>query len=437
MTEVSRPGLVWDDSGWHLVPCWGTEISIDAIKTLCQRTLQLDASDDCKVSFLAEGAFNRVYIVEINQQQRCVIRVSLPVDPQNKTAGEVATLRWLKQHSGIPVPEVIAFDDSRNNEIGYEWILMEMMPGASAWNRWRKLSMEAKETLVQEIAEYQAQLFRNSEFRTIGTLLGENVAAASTSCFTPGRIVDPMFFMGHHFDYDVPRGPFRSSHDWLESYIAIIAKEKTDEMNEAEDEEDKEDAERNIRVARMLADLLPKIFPMTQNPPERTVLWHNDLSLHNIMVDHEGAITAVIDWECVSAMPFWTATMMPKFLYGADREEKPDRDQYADETPESMAARHQTDTDDELDNEGKTELYWIHLMEYEMTLLRKVYSDHIARLWSGFDEAMAEGLLKTDFYKAVVYCADGWCLKRVERWVSAINKGEFPRLDETLMRNVN
>jgi hypothetical protein len=290
--------------------------------------------------------------------------------------------------------------------------------------------MEAKKALVEKIAEYHAQLFSSLEFRTIGTLKDDSIATDPHSI--PGRIVSRMFFWGTHFDYDIARGPFRSSHDWLQSFISIIIQDQAREINEAEDEEDKEDAEYNMQVAQMLADLLPKIFPSIQNPPERTVIWHDDLSLQNIMVDDKGAITAIIDWECVSAMPTWAAMQMPKFLRGAAREEEPHRDQYADEKAEDVAARQEIDPDDDLNNEGKNELYWIHLMEYEQTQLRKVYSDHMSRLWAGWDETVADGTLKADFFGAVVRCADGFNLKRIEAWVDAINRGEFPALADTL-----
>jgi aminoglycoside phosphotransferase (APT) family kinase protein len=39
-------------------------------------------------------------------------------------------------------------------------------------------------------------------------------------------------------------------------------------------------------------------FPSPESLPKRTVIWHDDLSLSNILVD-EGIITAVLDWECV------------------------------------------------------------------------------------------------------------------------------------------
>ncbi|KAK7413662.1 hypothetical protein QQX98_007444 [Neonectria punicea] len=341
MSKSSREGSLWDDSGLDLEPGWEFEPSLDAVKTVCQQTLQLDVPDNCAVSFLAAGAFDRLYVVEDNLEQKFIMRVSLPVDPHNKTASEVATLRWLRNHSDIPVPRVMAFDDSSNSEIGFEWILMQLIPDTSAYYQWRKLRMETKKALPDGF---------------LNVLLGPT------------------------FDYDVPRGPFRTSHDWLESFISIILQDQAKEVNEAEDEDDKEDAEYNLRVAQKLADLLPKIFPKIQNPPERTVLWHDDLSLQNIMVDDKGAITAIIDWECVSAMPFWVATQMPKFLRGSNREQKPRREQYGDETPEEVAARQETDSDDGLDSEGKCELYWIHLKEYEQTQLRKVYSDHMSQI---------------------------------------------------------
>jgi hypothetical protein len=56
------------------------------------------------------------------------MRVTLPVSPHHKTRGEVATLRWVREHTNIPVPKVIAFDDNSDDSIGFEWILVELMP---------------------------------------------------------------------------------------------------------------------------------------------------------------------------------------------------------------------------------------------------------------------------------------------------------------------
>ncbi|KAK3997734.1 altered inheritance of mitochondria 9, mitochondrial [Cladorrhinum sp. PSN332] len=120
-----RIGLVWDDSGWDLEPQWAREPQIDAIEAVCRRALGIkDHREPCTATFHAAGAFNRLYLIT-TLLGKSLIRVTLPVDPKWKTQGEVATLRWLRHGTNVPVPRVVAFDDAQDNELGFEWILME------------------------------------------------------------------------------------------------------------------------------------------------------------------------------------------------------------------------------------------------------------------------------------------------------------------------
>jgi aminoglycoside phosphotransferase (APT) family kinase protein len=444
MPHHQRDGLEWDDGGFDLKPRWARQPQLDNIARLCRRVLGLSAEDRCQVAFHAEGAFNKVYLVE-SPRGTSLLRVSLPVDPGHKTRGEVITLRWIRRMTHTPVPKVIAFDDSQDNEVGFEWILMELMAGVSAYKRWRRMSMAEKTWVVEQVAEYQSQLFRHSledaQFQSIGTLSPSNPAPGNpesehspSSDPKPGRIVSHMFFMGDHFNYDIARGPFRSSHDWLDAYLSIIHQEQAEILakeEEDQDEDDREEPEDCLRVATKLAKLLPKIFPPLQNPAEQTVLWHDDLSLQNILVDDDGKVTALIDWECVSCMPVWMAAEMPKFLLGPEREEEPNRNGYGDASDDVKGS-------EELDDEGKTELYWIHLMEYEQTQLRKVYANKMKQLWPRWETEVAYAALKLDFLDAVDRCAAGWYLKRTEQWVDAVEGGAFPRLMDVLTTgNVN
>ncbi|KAJ7719258.1 hypothetical protein B0H16DRAFT_1762283 [Mycena metata] len=146
-------------------------------------------------------------------------------------------------------------------------------------------------------------------------------------------------------------------------------------IGRTEDEDDLEDARDILSSAQKLLSFLPSVFSSAE---DITALWHDDLSLNNILVDDHGAITAVVDWECVSALPIWMATRMPTFLAGGVREEKPKRDDYADEDEDENSG----DSDgDGVDNEGKNELYWIHLMDYEVGKLQKVYNERLEKLW--------------------------------------------------------
>ncbi|KAF7541351.1 hypothetical protein G7Z17_g11980 [Cylindrodendrum hubeiense] len=434
MEEISRKGLFWDDGGLDIEPRWATEPDVAAIKGECLRTLGIRDPDDCTVKFLTAGAFNKIYLVEPQGQRNLIMRVSLPVDPRYKTAGEVATLRWIRRSTTIPVPEVIAYRDSSDNATGYEWILMELMPGTSVYSVWRKMSLTAKKSLAEQVAGYQAQLFKAAQdavaFQKIGTLSDINDENTDT---TPHRIVSRLFFWGQHFNFDVPRGPFHSSYDWLNTCISIIVKEQHTAIEEAGDEDEREDAKFQLRIAEKLRTLLPKIFPAIQNPQERTVLYHDDLSLSNMLVDNNGAIVAVIDWEFVSAIPLWAATEMPKFLCGPQREEEPNRDIYADESPEDADEYRKSTKDSEiLDNEGKDELFWIHMMEYDQTQLRKAYAERMRQLVPGWYSQVADSNLRNDFLGAVDRCAYGWFLKGIDRWIDMIERGEFHRLDDVL-----
>ena len=112
----SRYGLDWHDGGLDLEPRWTHEPSVEAIARVCRHHLGIDKEDACAVSFHAAGAFNRLYLVQ-SARGKMLMRVSLPVDPGRKTRGEVATLRFVRRNTNVPVHEVVAFSDSNNDTL--------------------------------------------------------------------------------------------------------------------------------------------------------------------------------------------------------------------------------------------------------------------------------------------------------------------------------
>lgn len=426
-----QDGLEWEDTLFTLIPHWTQEPSIKAIERVCRRQLEVPDGYPCTASSYESGTFNKLYLIACADES-FLMRVTLPVSPRYKTRGEVATLHWVREHTNIPVPKVIAFEDSSDNEIGFEWILMELMPGTPAYRRWRTMSLEQKSGIARSVAEYQVQLSLpsapNPPFRRIGTLYldTEEPRTEVPTTVTPGKITSNEFFIRDRINYDVPRGPFRSSRDWLTSGIRLIILEQTAALEKAEDDADREDAEETLVAARKLLSLLPKIFPEDgQDAEVATALYHDDLSLHNILVNEEGEITAIVDWECVSAMPMWLTTKLPTFLLGEDREEEPIRDMYADEIPEDSGNPRNDGDPDNIDNEGKNQLYWIHLMEYETTQLRAVYERRLRELWP--DWPLEESQIKVDFYDAVLQCSGGILWKKVARWADSIERGDMIR----------
>lgn len=146
--------------------------------------------------------------------------------------------------------------------------------------------------------------------------------------------------------------------------------------------------------------------------------------MQNFMVDDNGRLTAVIDWDRVSAMPLWRACQLPALFDGRTREEKPNKETYA--------ADSDAEDDDGLDNEGNTDLYWEHVLEYEMTQLRKLFLMEMQKAQPEWVAIMRNNRLKADFEKAVHNYDNGMALKIVRRWIDALVLGDVRSLSAEL-----
>lgn len=131
-------GLSWGENPWGtLEPTWTIEPDISVIRKIAQHALNIPRDVQCAISLLASGAFNKVYTISVAGLILAVMRVSLPVDPVFKTLSEVATISYIREHTSIPAPEVIAYDASNENELGFEWMIQAYVPGQSLEDAWR------------------------------------------------------------------------------------------------------------------------------------------------------------------------------------------------------------------------------------------------------------------------------------------------------------
>ncbi|KAJ8062551.1 hypothetical protein OCU04_009078 [Sclerotinia nivalis] len=436
---IKQNGLEWVAEIFGLEPRWTSEPDIAKVESIARKHLNLKENDFCHLSFYAEGAFNKLYKVEI--EGGCfLVRVTLPVDPLNKTNSEVATINFIRQTTDIPVPQILAFDDTGENELGFEWILMTMLSGGNLRTKWRKLSQDSKQNLVKQIVQYQAQLFRH-KFSAIGNIfvapesqlvkgnLSSGILSAGAKgtpqdsqqmSFTLGQIVSMFFFWGDHITQDVPRGPFTNSKDWLYTRLTLIITDQERILKTTNDENEIEDAHDAKILAERLLKLLPSVFPTTDSIPEQFVHFHDDLSSRNILIDDDGTITGIVDWECVSTLPLWKSCDFPEFLKGRERNEEPNRNKYAPDDEENA----NEPAADALDNEGINELYWEHLLEYESTMLRTLFLDEMQKIAPEGIEESTKGAVKADFEVAVQNCDSGWSVKRITAWLDALEKGE-------------
>ncbi|KAI1788567.1 kinase-like protein [Ganoderma leucocontextum] len=406
-------------------PAWNTQPSLPLLESIARDHLSIPADTPCPISPFARGAFNELYVVH-TPERACLIRVTLPVQPRLKTLSEVATIEFVRAHAFELVPRVLAYDaDARPPErggLGFEWMIMEKIPGSALQGCWEDMDWGAKLSLVKTIVGILAKLY-DHPLSGVGNIYPATADAvlddmAPPTSHTVGQIISMTFFWDDHFDQDVPRGPFISSHDWLAACLQFILNDIAKVIDRAQA---LEEAEETKALAERLVRLLPRVFPpaAADAPPERTVIFHDDLSSQNILVDASGTLTGLVDWECVSALPLWRACTLPWFLIGRHRAERPNPETYGRAEDEDDGEDGNKDGDG--NGSGRpNSLYFEHLLEWEQTRLRAVFLAEMERVrpeWVGVHRA---GVLRNDFYTAMMHCDDELSRRRVRQWVDRV-----------------
>ncbi|KAK7424017.1 hypothetical protein QQX98_000627 [Neonectria punicea] len=131
----------------------------------------------------------------------CIARFARVKGQLAKEESEIATIRYLKQHTSIPVPEIYYQDLDPDNEVGAAFVLMERLPGRHLYKTWDELSLSHKKVALSEIASVITQ-FASLRFDKIGCLTEGGI----------GPIISPC--------NESPSGPFHSTLDYLQSFVS-------------------------------------------------------------------------------------------------------------------------------------------------------------------------------------------------------------------------
>ncbi|KAH6645356.1 hypothetical protein BKA67DRAFT_584837 [Truncatella angustata] len=301
------------------------------------------------------------------------------------------------------------------------------------------MTFSAKEEVVRRIARFSSEIFQK-RMRGIGNIFPGEAKVQ--------KIVSSAFICHGFGRQTVQRGPFPSSWQWLQSRLdlaeldcyghlekakesmtqdtngshAVIdteesqedhdnkdkGDEKMDDRDEDEDDEDDLDVlEDALKIIQKLKVHLPEFFTPTGTEPEPTILFHDDLNRHNILVDEAGELTAVVDWECISALPLWAACRYPSFIDSKSNDVEPIKERY-----------HQ-------DEHGQVdELFWEHLEDFESTKLRRLFLQEMQRLAPGWVNIFEASQRQRDFDMALDSCDDEFSIRRILTWLEEIESGK-------------
>ncbi|KAH8662464.1 phosphotransferase enzyme family-domain-containing protein [Xylariales sp. PMI_506] len=319
--------IKWTD-GLDSYPIWPSEPEIAVIKDVVAPVLP-EKKNEFSVQFLADGAHHKIYEVSSSSWVTTYLfRIAVAVDPQFKMESEIATLKFLRQRTGIPVPKPIAWSSSTEGKLGYEWALVEKVPGVELREVWHKVPWDKKIQITETIAGFLVQLWSpGNRLDSIGSLYlkstepsnsaGEGTGAESFSKngFTIGPSVDGAFFVGRRRYLPSKRGPDSRRYDagaqsrrWetLVDEIGVDEEEFIDEYGDM------------VATCVEYERVLPLVFPGQKVPDgdkSRFSLHHCDLREANIIVDPDTfTITGIIDWEQTCSLPRWYCVDYPLLI---------------------------------------------------------------------------------------------------------------------------
>ncbi len=175
---------------------------------------------------LAEGRFNRVFLLTINDGMGVIAKIpySTAAPKYLTTESEVATLDFLRS-KGLPVPRVYACSSDAENEVGTEYVIMKKPPGKQLdESRWICLTEKEVVYLVTSYIDIERMLF-SFPLDSYGSLyykhnLPSHLEAGlyrpeavdqsgDAGKFCIGPATDHLFWRGRHSHLDLNRGLYQ------------------------------------------------------------------------------------------------------------------------------------------------------------------------------------------------------------------------------------
>jgi hypothetical protein len=133
---------------------------VSELKRFAAAAVNQRAEDVARFEKLAEGGFNRTFLITMRDGFQFVGRIPyLVTEPRHLVvASEVATMDFLRSH-GIAVPQVYSYSVTADNAAGTEYTFMELAPGTKLGDIWFDLSEKARVTVVTKLVELESRLF--------------------------------------------------------------------------------------------------------------------------------------------------------------------------------------------------------------------------------------------------------------------------------------
>lgn len=289
---------------WTMDNCALINLAIDVRNSMFTNH---ENSLSCQVIKRLNGSFNMVYILEFNDGLKYVVR--LPAmgwgnrwTPAAKKAFEsqILTMHLIRRMTDIPLPEIFAFDATQGNALKAPYMVISFISGVTVDALWYDETNltpieERRSRILSTTAMAMAQL-QHLKFDWIGSLQSNDEPNIK------GLGIGPCYeweLPSRHAEYQgqAPSiresGPFRTTKEYLT------------QMHNSQRRDSHPMAVGCRELLTRIIACLPLSVDETldEGNDETFVLTAPDFDMQNFMIDEQGNLTGIIDWDHVQTMP--------------------------------------------------------------------------------------------------------------------------------------
>lgn len=280
-----------------------------------------DENPHAEVLRRCKGAYNFVAIVNVScgdETRAYVVRIPGHATLSHWTSEdeymmerEVQLITHIRNNTSAPVAEVIYYSTNHENALGFPYILMTALPGKPAHSIWHDGDYDNDDlNLIIQRADMPSTATEKKRITFLRSLAGVMAGIQNSSfeqggmaVFTEGEspLLGPMYsWAGDGSDKARQQKAFR----WTSQYaLPSLTKHNKEDLTDAH------------RGAYKFFWLVFNQAVFKPARPETFTIHHNDFNLQNILVDDDGNVTGIIDWDGAFIAPrCMGAAAAPLFL---------------------------------------------------------------------------------------------------------------------------
>lgn len=323
------------------------------VHQLCREIWPQSSPEDILIERMMGGSYNRVIGISIKKKDKgygdtqsppydnYVLRI--PRFEDAHLDNQIGTLAYVRTHSDLPVPKVIAYDLSPDNVLGSPYLLQTRMDGVSLQKVYMSLNHLQKCGIAREFARILCEI-RALSFPSAGiicTHVGVGSAATELGDEEVG-IQHFRIFSDSDNGSDSINGTTNDQHN--QTPLDMISFQ-FDRWKRIYLQADKPDTVLLGHMDRLL-QLAKAMDELNCLPNEAMTMCHLDLCPRNILIqiptENDSTpprISGVLDWDDAIIAPSYMSCIPPSWLWQWSDDDEEEDESTAGDTPEDPEMR--------------------------------------------------------------------------------------------------